>query len=150
MPQRNHGLLTCSQHSIDGAAFWFIALARACQRQLLVEATGIRPQLLSEKTARYSREHVASADIGWLHLRTLYGHIAETRPDMFAQGANPARGPVGCAGPRFRSVGQGEAVSPGPVCPESWRRAQSAAVFMVISLDRSTIVPAPCEPADQE
>ncbi|MGU3475855.1 class II aldolase/adducin family protein [Methylobacterium sp. D48H] len=81
---QNHGLLTCSQHSIDDAAFWFIALERACQQQLLVEASGIKPQLLSEKTARYSREHVGSDYIGWLHFQTLYNHIAETQPDMFA------------------------------------------------------------------
>ena len=81
---QNHGLLTCSQHSIDDAAFWFIALERACKQQLMVEATGIKPQLLSEKTARYSREHVGSDYIGWLHFQTIYNHIAATQPDMFA------------------------------------------------------------------
>lgn len=80
---QNHGLLTTSHHSIDDAAFWFIALERACQQQLLVEATGIKPKLLSEKTAKYSREHVGSDYIGWLHFQTLYSHIAETQPDMF-------------------------------------------------------------------
>jgi ribulose-5-phosphate 4-epimerase/fuculose-1-phosphate aldolase len=80
---QNHGLLTSSQHSIDDAAFWFIALERACKQQLLVEATGIKPQLLSDKTAAYSREHVGSDFIGWLHFQTLYDHIAATQPDMF-------------------------------------------------------------------
>ena len=80
---QNHGLLTCSRHSIDDAAFWFIALERACQQQLLVEATGIKPQTISQKTAEYSREHVGSDYIGWLHFQTLYGHIAATQPDMF-------------------------------------------------------------------
>lgn len=80
---QNHGLLTASQHSIDDAAFWFIALERACQQQLMVEATGIKPQLLSDSTAQYSREHVGSDYIGWLHFQTLYNHIAKTQPDMF-------------------------------------------------------------------
>jgi ribulose-5-phosphate 4-epimerase/fuculose-1-phosphate aldolase len=80
---QNHGLLTSSRHSIDDAAFWFIALERVCRQQLLVEATGIKPQLLSDKTARYSREHVGSDYIGWLHFQTLYEHIAATQPDMF-------------------------------------------------------------------
>ena len=80
---QNHGLLTTSRHSIDDAAFWFIALERACQQQLLVEATGIKPQVVSQKTAEYSREHVGSDYIGWLHFQTLYGHIAATQPDMF-------------------------------------------------------------------
>ena len=81
---QSHGLLTSSRHSIDDAAFWFIALERACKQQLAVEATGIKPQLLSEKTAQYSREHVGSDYIGWLHFQTLYSHIAATQPDMFA------------------------------------------------------------------
>lgn len=80
---QNHGLLTCSRHSIDDAAFWFIALERACQQQILVESTGIKPQFISQKTAEYSREHVGSDYIGWLHFQTLYSHIAATQPDMF-------------------------------------------------------------------
>jgi hypothetical protein len=76
-------LLTASQHGIDDAAFWFIALERACKQQMLVEATGIKPQLLSPKTAQYSREHIGSDYIGWLHFQTLYSHIAATQPDMF-------------------------------------------------------------------
>lgn len=78
-----HGLLTTSRHSIDDAAFWFIALERACKQQLLVEATGIKPQFLSEKTAKYSREHVGSDYIGWLYFQTRYSHIAATQPDVF-------------------------------------------------------------------
>ncbi len=80
---QNHGLLTCSRHSIDDAAFWFIALERCCQVQLQVEASGIKPQLLSAKTAEYSAEHVGNDFIGWLHFQTLYQQIAATQPDMF-------------------------------------------------------------------
>ncbi|GEO36607.1 ribulose-5-phosphate 4-epimerase/fuculose-1-phosphate aldolase [Skermanella aerolata] len=80
---QNHGLLTTSRHSIDDAAFWFIALERACQQQLMVEATGIKPQLLSDKTAQYSQDNVGNDFIGWLHFQTLYSHIAATQPDMF-------------------------------------------------------------------
>src|SRR5437016_10487043 len=36
---RNHGLLTVG-HTVDEAAFWFIAMDRACQSQLLAEAAG--------------------------------------------------------------------------------------------------------------
>ena len=80
---QNHGLLTASRHSIDDAAFWFIALERCCQVQLQVEASGVKPQLLSDQTAQYSREHVGSDFIGWLHFQTLYEQIARTQPDMF-------------------------------------------------------------------
>jgi ribulose-5-phosphate 4-epimerase/fuculose-1-phosphate aldolase len=80
---QNHGLLTASRHSIDDAAFWFIALERCCQVQLLLEASGVKPQLVPDESARYSREHVGSDFIGWLHFQTLYDQIAATQPDMF-------------------------------------------------------------------
>ena len=80
---QNHGLLTTSQHSIDDAAFWFIALERCCKQQILIESTGVTPQLLDDQIAAYSREHVGSDYIGWLHFQTLYQHLEATQPDMF-------------------------------------------------------------------
>ncbi len=80
---QNHGLLTASRHSIDDAAFWFIALERCCQVQLQVSASGVKPQLLSEKTCEYSREHVGNDFIGWLHFQTIYQQLEATQPDMF-------------------------------------------------------------------
>jgi ribulose-5-phosphate 4-epimerase/fuculose-1-phosphate aldolase len=80
---QNHGLLTASRHSIDDAAFWFIALERCCQVQLLIEASGVKPEIVPDERARYSREHVGSDFIGWLHFQTLYNQIAATQPDMF-------------------------------------------------------------------
>ncbi len=83
MLHQNHGLLTISRYSTDDAAFWFIALERCCQVQLQVEASGVRPQMLSDKTAQYSRDHVGNDFIGWLHFQTIYNQFAETQPDMF-------------------------------------------------------------------
>jgi ribulose-5-phosphate 4-epimerase/fuculose-1-phosphate aldolase len=80
---QNHGLLTASRHSIDAAAFWFVALERCCQQQLMLDATGIAPKLVPEDKARYSREHVGSEYIGWLHFQPVYEHLAATQPDMF-------------------------------------------------------------------
>ncbi|SDH01964.1 class II aldolase/adducin family protein [Paraburkholderia phenazinium] len=80
---KNHGLLTASRHSIDEAAFWFIALERACQQQLLVEASGIKPTMVTPERARYSREHVGSPFIGWLHFQTIYDQLVAQQPDMF-------------------------------------------------------------------
>jgi len=82
-PHQNHGLLTASRHSIDDAAFWFIALERCCQVQLLVEASGVKPQIVPEKSARYSREHVGNDFIGWLHFQPIFDLIAKRQPDMF-------------------------------------------------------------------
>ena len=80
---QNHGLLTASRHSIEAAAFWFIALERCCRQQLLVDATGQTPLLIPPDRSRYSREHVGSEYIGWLHFQTIYAHLAKTQPDMF-------------------------------------------------------------------
>ncbi|MDG1107833.1 MAG: class II aldolase/adducin family protein [Burkholderiaceae bacterium] len=80
---QNHGLLTASRHSIEAGAFWFIALERCCRQQLLVDATGKTPLLIPPDRSRYSREHVGSEYIGWLHFQTIYEHLAKTQPDMF-------------------------------------------------------------------
>jgi ribulose-5-phosphate 4-epimerase/fuculose-1-phosphate aldolase len=80
---QNHGLLTASRHSIEAAAFWFIALERACQQQLLVEATGATPRLVTPERSRYSREHVGSDYIGWLHFQPIWEQLVATQPDMF-------------------------------------------------------------------
>ena len=80
---QNHGLLTASRHSIEAAAFWFIALERCCQQQLMISATGITPTLVTPERARYSREHVGSEYIGWLHFQAIWENLVKTQPDMF-------------------------------------------------------------------
>jgi ribulose-5-phosphate 4-epimerase/fuculose-1-phosphate aldolase len=80
---QNHGLLTASRHSIDAAAFWFIGLERVCHQQLLIDASGVAPKLVPPEKARYSREHVGSEYIGWLHFQPVFDHIVKTQPDMF-------------------------------------------------------------------
>ncbi|MEZ0192258.1 class II aldolase/adducin family protein [Ralstonia solanacearum] len=80
---QNHGLLTVSRHSIEAAAFWFIALERCCQQQLLIEATGSKPVTVPEHSSRYSHEHVGSEYIGWLHFQPIYEQLVQTSPDMF-------------------------------------------------------------------
>lgn len=81
---QNHGLLTASRHSIEAAAFWFIALERCCQQQLMIDATGIEPTLVTPERARYSREHVGSEYIGWLHFQPIWENLVKTQPDMFS------------------------------------------------------------------
>ncbi len=80
---QNHGLLTASRHSIESAAFWFIALERCCQQQLMVDASGRKPVMVPPDRARYSREHVGSEYIGWLHFQPIYDQLAAAQPDMF-------------------------------------------------------------------
>ncbi len=80
---QNHGILTVSRHSVDAAAFWFIALERCCKQQLAVEASGHTPVLVSPERSRYSREHVGSEYIGWLHFQPIYEQMVATQPGMF-------------------------------------------------------------------
>ena len=80
---QNHGLLTASRHSIDDAAFWFIALERCCRVQLMVEASGVKPVTLTPEVARYSHEHVGNEFIGWLHFQPIFEQLVQTQPDMF-------------------------------------------------------------------
>lgn len=80
---QNHGLFTSSTHGIESAAFWFIALERCCHQQLLVDASGHKPVLVPEDRSRFSREHVGSDYIGWLHFQTIYDQLVRTQPDLF-------------------------------------------------------------------
>lgn len=80
---QNHGIFSASRHSIDSAAFWFMALERCCRQQLLAEATGHAPVEVPPEAARYSREHVGSEYIGWLHFQPVYDALAERCPEMF-------------------------------------------------------------------
>ena len=80
---QNHGLLTASRHSIEAAAFLFIALERCCRQQLLVEATGQKPVMVTPERSRYSQKHVGSEYIGWLHFQPIYEHLVISQPDMF-------------------------------------------------------------------
>ncbi|MEM7222282.1 MAG: class II aldolase/adducin family protein [Pseudomonadota bacterium] len=79
----NHGLFTASRHSIDAAAFWFIALERCCRQQLMIDSSGHAPIQVPADKARYSREHAGSEYIGWLHFQPVYQQIVESEPDLF-------------------------------------------------------------------
>jgi ribulose-5-phosphate 4-epimerase/fuculose-1-phosphate aldolase len=78
---RNHGLFTVG-HSVDEAAFWFIAMERTCQAQLLAEAAGT-PHLIEAEDARYTREQTASPLAGWFSFQPLWQEICRTDPDLF-------------------------------------------------------------------
>ncbi|WP_422368648.1 class II aldolase/adducin family protein [Pelagibius sp.] len=80
---QNHGLITASRHSVDDAAWAFIALEAACRVQLLVEATGKRPTYVTPERAQHTVKHTGSEYIGWLHFQPVYANIVKTNPDMF-------------------------------------------------------------------
>ena len=45
--------------------------------------TGAMPKLVPEDRARYSREHVGSEYIGWLHFQTIWNDLVRSEPDLF-------------------------------------------------------------------
>src|SRR5581483_11738987 len=77
---RNHGLLTVG-HTVDEAAWWFIAMDRACQSQLLAEAAGT-PVRIAEDDAVHTAQQVGSHTIGWFNFQPLYEMIVRRQPDL--------------------------------------------------------------------
>jgi ribulose-5-phosphate 4-epimerase/fuculose-1-phosphate aldolase len=77
---RNHGLLTVGQ-TVDEAAWWFIAMDRACQSQLLAEAAGT-PIPIGDEDATHTAGQVGSHTIGWFNFQPLYEMIVRRQPDL--------------------------------------------------------------------
>lgn len=78
---QNHGLFTVGQ-TVAEAAYWFIAMERSCQSQLLAEAAGT-PRLIRREWAEYTRERTGTPLAGWLNFQTLYEEVILTDPDLF-------------------------------------------------------------------
>lgn len=77
---RNHGLLTVG-HSVDEAAWWFIAMERCCHAQLLAEAAGT-PISIDTDNAELTASQVGSHLAGWLSFQPLYEVIVREQPDL--------------------------------------------------------------------
>lgn len=77
---RNHGLLTVG-HSVDEAAWWFIAMDRSCQAQLLAEAAG-EPVLIQPDVASLTFSQVGSPFMGWFSFQSLYDKVTAQEPDL--------------------------------------------------------------------
>lgn len=78
---RNHGLLTVGE-SVDEAVWWFIAMDRSCQAQLLAEAAG-DPVKISHESALHTRGQVGSKMAGWFQYQPLWSMITRENPDLF-------------------------------------------------------------------
>ncbi|MCA1707385.1 MAG: class II aldolase/adducin family protein, partial [Actinobacteria bacterium] len=77
---RNHGLLTVGA-SVTEAAWWFLAMERSCQVQLLAEAAGT-PVLIDPDSARATRDTIGTAAMGRLNFRPIYADIVRAQPDL--------------------------------------------------------------------
>jgi ribulose-5-phosphate 4-epimerase/fuculose-1-phosphate aldolase len=77
---RNHGLLTVGR-SVDEAAWWFIAMDRSCQAQLMAEAIG-KPVVIDPEVASLTFSQVGSPFMGWFSFQSLYDKIARLEPEL--------------------------------------------------------------------
>jgi ribulose-5-phosphate 4-epimerase/fuculose-1-phosphate aldolase len=77
---RNHGLLTVG-HSVDEAAWWFVAMDRSCQAQLMAEAIG-QPVLIEPEIASLTFSQVGSPFMGWFSFQSLYEKMVRSQPEL--------------------------------------------------------------------
>ncbi len=77
---RNHGIITVGQ-SVDEAAWWYLALERCCQAQLLAEAVGT-PHEVAEADARYTYEQTGYPLAGWFQFQPHVAEIVRSEPDL--------------------------------------------------------------------
>jgi ribulose-5-phosphate 4-epimerase/fuculose-1-phosphate aldolase len=77
---RNHGLLTVGR-TVDAALFWFIAMERSCQAQLLARAAG-EPTLIDRAEAARTRADIGTDGFGWLSFQPLWAKIVREQPDL--------------------------------------------------------------------
>jgi ribulose-5-phosphate 4-epimerase/fuculose-1-phosphate aldolase len=59
------------RHSVDKAAWWFVAMERSCQAQLMAEAAGT-PILIYSENARLAQRQVGSHQVDWFSFQPLY------------------------------------------------------------------------------
>jgi ribulose-5-phosphate 4-epimerase/fuculose-1-phosphate aldolase len=78
---QNHGLLTVGQ-TVDEACWWFVAMERSCQAQLMAEAAGT-PRPIPHEMALQTGGQVGSTLAGWFSFQPLYDVIAAEQPDLF-------------------------------------------------------------------
>jgi ribulose-5-phosphate 4-epimerase/fuculose-1-phosphate aldolase len=77
---QNHGLLTVG-HSVEEAAWWFIAMERCCQVQLLAEAAGT-PVPIGHEEATLTHETIGTPALGRINFRPLYADIIRREPEL--------------------------------------------------------------------
>lgn len=78
---RNHGLLTVGE-TVDEAVWWFLAMERTCQSQLLAEAAG-KPVKIDHDSAVLTRGQLGTHMAGWFQFQPLWNMITREQPDLF-------------------------------------------------------------------
>jgi len=77
---QNHGLITCGG-SVDAAVWWFMALDRACQSQLIAEAAG-EPIDIPAELCEAGFEAQGSDTAGWFQFQPFWDELNAFEPDF--------------------------------------------------------------------
>ena len=77
---QNHGLLTVGT-TVDSTAWWFIAMERCCQSQIMAETVG-SPIKIREDVAATTAKQVGTEQAGWFSYQPLYNRIVRDQPDL--------------------------------------------------------------------
>lgn len=77
---QNHGLLTVGG-SVQEAAWWYIAMERCCQVQLMAEAAG-PTRGIDSGVAKQTRDMIGTPEIARLNFRVIYDEMVRTQPDV--------------------------------------------------------------------
>lgn len=77
---RHHGLLTVGG-TVAEAAWWFIAMDRACQMQLLADAAGT-PRVMTDDEATLAHRQFGNASMARHSFTILSDLVLETEPDV--------------------------------------------------------------------
>jgi ribulose-5-phosphate 4-epimerase/fuculose-1-phosphate aldolase len=77
---QNHGLLTVGR-TVEEAVWWFIAMDRSCQSQLLAEAAG-KPVRIRHEEALLTRSQLGTPVAGWFQFQPLWQWITRLEPDL--------------------------------------------------------------------
>jgi ribulose-5-phosphate 4-epimerase/fuculose-1-phosphate aldolase len=78
---KNHGILTVG-HTVDEAAYWYVALENSCRDQLIAQAAGV-PSTISHEMASLTQRQVGSHYSGWHGFQPYYEKIVHDEPDLF-------------------------------------------------------------------
>lgn len=77
----NHGHLTVGT-SVESAVWWYVAMERSMQAELVARAAG-DPVVLHDKIAARTFEAVGVEKVGWFAYSTIIQKIAAEEPDIF-------------------------------------------------------------------
>ena len=77
---QNHGNLTVGS-TVDEAAWFYIAMDRSCQSQLMAEAAG-KPIPIAHEAAVVARKQVGNPRVAWFQYQPLWDLIVREQPDL--------------------------------------------------------------------